>query len=126
MPRLPWLPLPVARLALALAVIAIMVLALMPTTTVPVTTTWDKLDHALAFFTLALLAEQAFPGWSFWRGLALGLLAFGVGIEIAQWFTPDREASLLDVLADGIGIAIYGVARQLTAAWVRTVAVGGR
>jgi VanZ family protein len=126
MPRLPWLPLPVARLALALAVIAIMVLALMPTTTVPVTTTWDKLDHALAFFTLALLAEQAFPGWSFWRSLALGLVAYGVGIEIAQWFTPDREASLLDVAADGIGIAIYGVVRQLTAAWGRTVAVGGR
>ena len=122
MPRFPWLPLPVARLALALAVITIMVLALMPMTTVPVTTTWDKLDHALAFFTLALLAEQAFPGWSFWRGLALGLLAFGVGIEIAQWFTPDREASMLDVMADGIGIAIYGAVRQLTAAWIQAVA----
>lgn len=126
MPRLPWLPLPVARLALALAVIAIMVLALMPMTAVPVTTAWDKLDHALAFFTLALLAEQAFPGWPFWRGLTLGLLAYGVGIEIAQGFTPDREASLLDMAADGIGIAIYGAVRQLTAAWVRTATVGGR
>ena len=122
MPRFPWLPLPVARLALALAVIAIMVLALMPMTAVPVTTAWDKLDHVLAFFTLALLAEQAFPGRSFWRGLVLGLLAFGVGIEIAQWFTPDREASLLDVMADGIGIAIYGAVRQLTAAWIQAVA----
>ena len=122
MPRLPWLPLPVARLALALAVIAIMVLALMPTTTVPVTTTWDKSDQALAFFTLALLAEQAFPGWTFWRGLALGPVAYRVGIEIAQWFTPDREASMLDVMADGIGIAIYGAVRQLTAAWIQAVA----
>ncbi len=122
MPRLPWLPLPLARLALALALIAIMVLALMPGPTVPVTTAWDKLDHVLAFFTLAMLAEQAFPGWPFWRGLALGLVAFGVGIEIAQGFTPDREASALDVLADGIGIAIYGAVRQLTAAWVRTAA----
>ncbi|MCP5449202.1 MAG: VanZ family protein [Gammaproteobacteria bacterium] len=122
MPRLPWLPLPVARLALALAVITIMVLALMPMTTVPVTTTWDKLDHALAFFTLALLAEQAFPGWSFWRGLALGLVVYGVGIEIAQWFTPDREVSLLDVAADGIGIAIYGAVRQLMVVWIQAVA----
>ncbi|MCB1824427.1 MAG: VanZ family protein [Candidatus Competibacteraceae bacterium] len=103
-----------------------MVLALMPMTAVPVTTAWDKLDHALAFFTLALLAEQAFPGWPFWRGLTLGLLAYGVGIEIAQGFTPDREASLLDMAADGIGIAIYGAVRQLTAAWVRTATVGGR
>ena len=122
MPRLPWLPLPLTRLVLALALIAITVLALVPGPAVPVTTAWDKLDHGLAFFTLALLAEQAFPGWPFWRGLALGLVAYGVGLEIAQGFTPDREASLLDVLADGIGIAIYGAARQLTAAWVRIAA----
>ena len=121
MPLFPWLPLPVTRLALALAVIAIMVLALMPGSAVPVTTAWDKLDHGLAFFTLALLAEQAFPQRLFWRGLAWGLVAYGVGIEIAQGFTPDREASTLDVLADGIGIAIYGAVRQCVAARVRTV-----
>ena len=44
------------------------------------------------------------------------------GIEIAQWFTPDREASLLDVAADGIGIAIYGAVRQLMVVWIQAVA----
>jgi VanZ family protein len=38
--------------------------------------------------------------------LALLLLAFGVAIEVAQSFAPDREASALDVLADAAGIAL--------------------
>ena len=113
--------LPVARLALALAVIAIMVLALMPMTAVPVTTAWDKLDHVLAFFTLALLTEQAFSWKVVLAWLGLGLLAFGVGIEIAQWFTPDRGGQSVDVMADGIGITIYGAVRRLTAAWIQAV-----
>ena len=112
----PWLPLPLARMALALAAIAITVLALMPAPEVSVTTSWDKLDHGLAFFTLALLAEQAFPQQPFWRRLALYGVVYGVGIEIVQWFTPDREASAMDVLADSIGIAGYGVVRQWVAA----------
>jgi VanZ family protein len=104
-----------ARPALAIAVIAITVLALVPAQQVPVTTSWDKLDHWLAFFTLALLAEHGFPQQPFWRRIALCLLAYGVGIEIAQWFTPDRDADVMDVLADSIGIAGYGAVRQLFA-----------
>lgn len=62
----------------------------------------DKLRHAAAFFVLWLLGVRA--GYRPW-GLALGLLAFGVGIEVAQSFTPSREPSVLDVLADLAGIA---------------------
>ena len=114
MPLLSKLPLPLVRLAFASAVLAITVLALMPASNVPMTTAWDKLDHGLAFFTLALLGEPAFPRQPFWRRIALGLVAFGVGIEIAQWFTPDREAAVMDVVADSIGIASYGAVRWLS------------
>jgi VanZ family protein len=38
--------------------------------------------------------------------LALALLALGVGIEVAQSFTPDREPSAWDVLADVVGMAL--------------------
>lgn len=64
----------------------------------------DKLRHAFAFVTLWALGRRAGlrPGWA----LALGLLGFGIGIEMAQSFTPDREASSADVLADVAGIAL--------------------
>lgn len=94
-------------------------LALMPAPAVPVSTSWDKLDHWFAFFTLALLAEQAFPQQPFWRRIAPGVLIYGAGIEVAQSFTSDRDASVMDLLADGIGIAAYGVVRQLVAMLVR-------
>ena len=119
----PWLPLPLARMALAIAAIAITALALMPAPEVPVTTAWDKLDHWFAFFTLALLAEHAFPQQPFWRRIALGVAAYGVGIEIAQWFTPDRNADVMDVLADSVGVAGYGAVR-VAAALVRPAATG--
>jgi len=63
----------------------------------------DKLRHAATFAFLWLLGMRARikP-----LKLAVLLLAFGVGIEVAQSFTPDREASALDVLADTVGIAL--------------------
>lgn len=63
----------------------------------------DKLRHAAAFAFLWLLGSRAGL-----RPLNLGLLllAYGVGIELAQSFTPDREASALDVMADVAGIAL--------------------
>ena len=42
----------------------------------------------------------------------LALLAYGIGIEVAQSFLPPREADAMDVLADGVGIAL-----GLAAAW---------
>jgi VanZ family protein len=120
----PWVPPVLARMALAIAVMSITVLALMPAPEVPVTTLWDKLDHWIAFFTLALLAEHAFPRQPFWRRIAPWVLAYGMGIEIAQWFTPDRDGNVMDVLADGVGIVSYGAVRQLVAALVRPAATG--
>ncbi|EIL96351.1 VanZ family protein [Rhodanobacter sp. 115] len=66
----------------------------------------DKLLHA---FTLTCLM-----GW--WGnihhsrrgriGSALLCLGFGIFIEFAQWLDPPRDADALDVLADGVGIAL--------------------
>ena len=47
-----------------------------------------------------------------------------MGIEIAQWFTPDRDGNVMDVLADGIGIVSYGAVRQLVAALARSTPTG--
>jgi len=108
-------PVPLMRAGLVVALVAIIVLAVLPGPEVPVTTTWDKLDHWFAFFTLSLLADHAFPRAPFWRRTALWLLAYGVGIEILQGFTPDRDAEFMDVVADAISIASYGALRYVAA-----------
>jgi VanZ family protein len=115
---LSWLDTRLARLGLVVAVIAITILALMPAKEVPVTSGWDKLDHWTAFFTLSFLAAHAFPRRPFWQ-IALALVAYGIGIEIAQYFTPDRDADAMDVVADSIGIAIYGLLLFLRNVFIR-------
>ncbi len=68
----------------------------------------DKLLH-LAFFTLLWCCgdrARLTPAWL----LGLGLLLFGVGIELAQgFFTTTRDASSADVLADGAGLLLGAV-----------------
>lgn len=66
----------------------------------------DKLLHAATFTCLMgwwgnVYRDRRARGWA-----ALGCLAFGVFIEFVQWLDPPRDADALDVLADGIGIAV--------------------
>ena len=68
-------------------------------------TGWDKANHWLAFSTLAITACLAFPhARRRYAGVALGLLAFGVFIELVQSQIPSRSAEVLDVVADSFGI----------------------
>lgn len=65
----------------------------------------DKLCHMTFFALLWNLGVRArlAPAWL----LALGLLLFGVGIEVAQSvFTTTRSASFTDVLADAAGLLL--------------------
>ena len=64
----------------------------------------DKLHHVWYFgllWWMGLRAGFVVP----WK-LAFGLLAYGLGIEIAQARTQTRAASGLDLLADCVGIAL--------------------
>jgi len=101
------------RLSFFIAFAAISYLALAPITETPVSTGWDKLNHATAFFCLLLLMSLGFPYKpSFWSKVAL-LFAYGVAIEVAQSFIPPREPSLLDLVANGCGLALYVFVRPL-------------
>lgn len=64
----------------------------------------DKLRHALAFVALWLLGRRAglSSGWA----LALVLVGFGAAIELAQGLTAYRQASLGDLAADVLGVAL--------------------
>jgi VanZ family protein len=65
----------------------------------------DKLAHVLYFACLWVMARRA--GFAAAWPLALGLLGYGVFIEVAQALSPTgRSASLSDVAADAVGIAL--------------------
>jgi VanZ family protein len=65
----------------------------------------DKVNHLLAFIQLTVVARLAWPDLARpW--IALGVMMFGLAIEVTQAQLPYRDFSLLDLAADGAGIAI--------------------
>ncbi len=92
------------RTGFLITLLAVSYLALTPLEIPELEGSWDKSNHLAAFITLAFLLDYAAPGdWAKWLGLA----AYGLTIEIAQWFTGYRFFELTDLLADCIGIGIY-------------------
>ncbi|HNP34571.1 MAG TPA: VanZ family protein [Woeseiaceae bacterium] len=65
----------------------------------------DKWKHVGTFAVLALWFAGQYRPNSYWR-IAIGLLAFGLLIELCQRMVSYRTAEWLDVAADLLGIAI--------------------
>jgi len=82
---------------------AVLVLSLLPQASQPVLGS-DKVNHIVAFGVLWVLGSRCWPRRPLL--LAVFLTLFGVGIEIAQSFTPDRTADVEDVLADVAGLLL--------------------
>ena len=104
MPLLHRIPLWLWRLAFALCLIAVLTLALLPDPDPRLSTGWDKGNHLLAFAVLAFLGCWALHGR--WLIVAIGLLSYGVLIEVLQSLTGYRYAEWADLLADGLGILV--------------------
>lgn len=72
---------------------------------------WDKMLHVVEFMPFGLLAIRGFCQQGVQRGhgwllaTVLGLL-YGLTDEFHQHFSPGREVSLFDVLADTLGAAL--------------------
>lgn len=64
---------------------------------------WDKFNHFIAFFVASfyyyLITKNS-------KIVSIGMVLFGIFLEIAQSFTPKREASFWDIIADIIGIIV--------------------
>ena len=63
---------------------------------------FDLVLHAVAFACLAI------PSFMLFRSMfttAVGIFALGAGLEMAQWTTISREASIADLAANCLGIA---------------------
>jgi VanZ family protein len=93
------------------ALIVVFYLALAPQEAVLVTTGWDKANHYIAFVTLLALFDHAYPTRSIWAVKLPCLIFYAVLIELVQATIPDRDASLLDLLADGLGLFGYMLIR---------------
>jgi len=66
---------------------------------------WDKANHFIAFFVLYILLDYGFKIFTTFGKVSL-LMIFAIQIEIVQYFIPNRYFSILDVVADVIGIVI--------------------
>ena len=76
----------------------------------------DKWLHGLTFAVLALWYAGQYRPRSYWR-IVIGLMAFGVLVELCQLMVGYRTADWLDIGANGAGI-IAGLA-------VATAGAGG-
>lgn len=66
----------------------------------------DKLLHAFTFTCLMGWWGNVYATRRARLAAAAVCLAFGIFIEFAQWLDPPRDADLLDVLADAVGIGL--------------------
>ena len=62
----------------------------------------DKTNHILAFTVFTILNFFAFRK-RFFHIFIYGL-SFGIFIEFVQYFLPYRDADIMDILADSIGL----------------------
>ena len=109
------------RAAWFLAMAAVTVLALLPVQhlQLPVLDWWDKAQHAMAFAVLTF--------WALWVGprqtmpVFLGMLAYGAGIELAQWAVGWRFGEWADWAADAVGVGCAGLLWRLVGRHFRPV-----
>ncbi|WP_346746094.1 VanZ family protein [uncultured Campylobacter sp.] len=87
--------------------IAIEYLALTPAQIKLIENSWDKANHFIAFAALYVTLHFGFSRLNLGAKVAI-LLAYGIQIEVAQSFVPNRYFSLPDIVADGIGI-VFGI-----------------
>ena len=65
----------------------------------------DKWAHVTVFAILTVWFAGQYARRAYWR-IAVGLLAYGLLIELVQSLLSYRSAEMPDIIADGIGIAI--------------------
>lgn len=95
----------VSQILFLICIVAIEYLATTSLEIKPIQNSWDKANHFIAFLTLYMTLSLGYPKLDVVKKVLI-LLAFGIQIECVQYFLPNREFSLLDVVADGVGIAM--------------------
>ena len=101
--------------AWACALLATIAVSLLPVFLLPVVPPGgDRLEHLVGYALLAAAAVQLFSGRRAVSRAAIGLVALGVALEIAQGlFTATRQMDAMDALANTGGV-LLGMATALT------------
>ncbi len=104
------------RLGFWVALVVSYTLALLPQEMAPqIGRLSDKTIHFYAFGVLTLLLWFAYR--LRYRVVAVWLLGYAVLIELSQYFTANRSAEVLDVVADvigiGMGVAVLRIVGQI-------------
>ena len=103
----------IARVAFALCLGIILWLALSPNPPSPAGLfDFDKVNHLLAFFVLAGLLDYASVNIARFEGKVLPLIAFGLLIEVLQYWVGYRYFEWGDLMADCFGVAGYAASRS--------------
>ena len=73
----------------------------------------DKVVHLIVFFGFAVLVDLVSSREPFWFWKAMPLIIYGIGIEVLQYFSPDRSFSMFDALADVAGVLLYWLCKRV-------------
>ncbi len=96
------------------AIVALVVVCLVPLDSLPpLPENSDKLEHLFGYFALSAAAVQLFGSRRALLVATVGLVALGIGVEIAQGFTAYRSSDPVDALANTLGV-LLGMATALT------------
>ncbi len=94
------------RISFAVAALLVTLVSLMPKDVMPPAGGPDKLLHVVAYLSLGLLGGLGYRGMRSALLLALGLMALGGALELAQMLVPGRFASVADSLANCLGTVL--------------------
>jgi VanZ family protein len=100
----------ISRVLFVLGVGVLIWLSLAPPRGLPPISVWDKLNHFLAYGTVATFGLGGYTGRRALRVVVPGLILLGVILEVLQYFVPGRDASVLDMLANALGCLAAAVA----------------
>ena len=104
-----------SKIAFLLGLVLVIILSLLPPEHLVLkVTTWDKLNHAVAYAMLAFVGSLGFRHGRPILFVAVALLVLGAGLEVAQAAVPNRSPSPFDALANLVGI-IVGTALAIVA-----------
>ena len=98
-------PRTVIRVLFGLAVTVVAVLSLLPAHDLPNVAASDKIEHAGAYFVLAILGGLGLRERRGLLFLFIFLCAMGGVIELLQAFSPGRSPDVFDALANATGAA---------------------
>jgi VanZ family protein len=86
------------------SLLALAVLSLAPGEALPDTGVSDKLEHFAAYGALGLMGIYAYPEKSRLRWVVIGLVGYGIGLEMLQILVPSRFFSIGDIIANTLGV----------------------